>query len=100
MDKLTAIVVLLPSLLSAFVSLTYAYLAYKRDKEHPKDEVWDTTARLLCSSDDEKTADDFAELYIELKFFKENGCSLNGFHTVRQAIEAQNKQSAQQPGED
>ena len=77
MNLVTAIVVLLPSCLSLCVSGVYAYIALKKAKEPPKDEVWETATKLLCSrTGGMADADDFAALYEELKFFKDCGCTI------------------------
>ena len=49
MDILTTIVVLVPSVLSLCVSGIYAFIALKKAKEPPKDDVWETTTKILCS---------------------------------------------------
>ena len=87
MDILTAIVVLIPSALSLFTSAIYAYIALKKAKEPPKDEIWETATKILCNSDSSmKDSDDFARLYEELKFFKENGCSMDGINSLSYSV--------------
>lgn len=102
MDILTTIVVLIPSVLSVFVSGIYAYIALKKANEPPKDEIWETATKILCSSDTSPqfSADDFAFLYEELKFFKENGCSMKDINTLSFAVREKHKQEQQQSGED
>ena len=53
-------------------SIRNAYLAYKKSKEPPKDEIWETATKILCSHGDTVYSEDFIELYSELKFFKEH----------------------------
>ncbi len=88
MDVLTTIVVLIPSVLSLCVSGIYAYIALKKVKEPPKDEVWETATRIICSTGKNfTTADDFAELYEQLKLFKDNGCSIDGEDNLFTALD-------------
>ena len=97
MDILTTFVVLVPSVLSLCVSGIYAFIALKKAKEPPKDDVWETTTKILCSQNSNSVyGDDFAELYEELKWFKDNGCSLHGEHTIRGAIEKSKVKQSQQ----
>ena len=95
MDVLSTIVVLVPSVLSLCVSLIHAYIDLKKIKEPPKDEIWETATKLVSSSPSGAgAADDFAEIYMELKFFKDNGYSLNGEYTIHAAM--RNKREKQQ----
>lgn len=71
-DTLTFLLVLIPNVLSSGIAIFYAYLAYKKSKEPPKDEVWETATKILCSRGGTVYSDDFVELYSELKFFKEH----------------------------
>jgi hypothetical protein len=71
-DILSTIVVLVPSVLSLCISGIYAYIALKKVKEPPKDEIWETATRIMCSSGQSTYADEFIELYVQLKFFKEH----------------------------
>ena len=71
-DILSTIVVLIPSVLSLCVSGIYAYIALKKAKEPQKDEIWETATRIMCSSGQSTYADEFIELYVQLKFFKEH----------------------------
>ncbi len=101
MDILSTIVVLVPSILSLCVSGIYAFIALKKAKEPPKDEVWETTAKLLCADNSgAKDADDFAELYEQLKFFKENGCSTNGYNSLFTAVSETRRAARPQSGAD
>lgn len=101
MDILTIVVVLIPSILSLCISGIYAYIALKKVKEPPKDEIWETATKILCNSNSSmKDADDFAFLYEELKFFKENGCSMDGINTLSYAVREKHRQkSPKQSGE-
>lgn len=102
MDILTTIVVLIPSVLSVCVSGIYAYIALKKANEPPKDEIWETATKILCSSGTSTSfsADEFAFLYEELKFFKENGCSMKDINTLSFAVREKHKQEQQQSEED
>lgn len=100
MDTLTAIVVLIPSTLSLFTSAIYAYIALKKAKEPPKDEIWETATKILCNRDSMKEADDFAFLYEELKLFKDRGCTMDGITTLSHAVIEKHRQAEQkQSGE-
>lgn len=94
MGILSTIVVLIPCVLSLCVSLIHAYIDLKKMKEPSKDEIWETATKLVSASPSGAgTADDFAEIYMELKFFKDNGYSLNGENTILAAMK--NKQRKQ-----
>lgn len=99
MDILNTIVVLIPSVLSLCVSGIYAYIALKKVKEPPRDEVWETTTKLLCSRDYEATSDDFAELYSKLKFFKEHPEALEGHTFISAAMSARADKLREQQSE-
>lgn len=87
MELITAIAVIVPNVLSFCVSGIYAYIAFQKAKEPPKDEVWETALKLLCSDNTSmKTSDDFARLYEELAFFKEHRGEINRTSTIRSAM--------------
>lgn len=88
LDILQTIVIIVPSVLSICVSGIYAYIALAKLKEPKKDEVWATTEKMLCNKLDEMSADDFAKLYLLLKFFKEHPEDLKGFDTIEDALRA------------
>lgn len=97
MDILTTIIVLVPSILSLCVSGIYAYIALKKAKEPPRDEVWETTTKLLCAGNSSTIdADEFAELYEQLKFFKDNGCSIKGYNSLMFAVGEKRQKERQQ----
>lgn len=73
MDFWLVILLTLPGVISLAVSCVYAYIAFKKSKEPPKDEIWETTLRLLSIEPNAlNIADDFVKTYEELKFFKEH----------------------------
>ena len=87
MDFKTTLLVLIPSTLSLITSGIYAYIALKKAKEPPKDEIWETALRLMCSGHSEySAADDFVKTYRELKFFKDHPNEMAGFLTLEQAM--------------
>lgn len=79
MSTLTQLLLLVPCVLSCITTGIYAYIAYQNFKK-PKDEIWETAARLCASRSGHVDANDFAQTYEQLKFFKDNGCQLNGYH--------------------
>lgn len=87
MDNLTLILAVVPSVMSCLVSVFYAYLIYKKSKEPKKDEIWETATKIICSNSGTSYSDDFAELYAELKFFKENQETCKKYPTIRKAME-------------
>ena len=88
MDNLAIILAVVPSVLSCALSIFYAYLQYKKSKEPPKDEVWETATKIICANGGNVYSDDFAELYLELKFFKENPEFVQQHKTIRNAMNA------------
>lgn len=93
MDELIIVFALITSVLSSCVSLLYGYIAYKKSKEPPKDEIWETETKILCSresSDMDKNADEFALIYESLRLFKENGYSKDGIISLEYEIRDKN----------
>lgn len=99
MNTLAVVIALLSSIFSSCISLMYAYIAFKKSKEPPKDEIWETATKILCSSDSMKQADDFAFLYEELKFFKERGCTMDEITTLSYAVKKKHKPEPEQQPE-
>ena len=93
MDTLTFLLALIPSALSCAISVFYAYIEYKKTKEPPKDEVWETATNIICSNCGNVDSDDFAELYLELKFFKDNPDLVMQHNSIRQAMKAKKIES-------
>ena len=92
MDTLTIILAVFPSVLSCALSIFYAYLQYKKSKEPPKDEVWETATKMICAKGGNLDSDDFAELYSELKFFKDHPNCIYDHTTIRFAMKAMQKE--------
>lgn len=87
MDFKTTLIVLIPSVLSLITSGIYAYIALKKAKEPPKDEVWETALRLMCAGHSEySAADDFVKTYRELKFFKDHPNETTRFLTLEETM--------------
>lgn len=83
-----AIIISLPGCLSLVVSGIYAYIALKKVKEPPKDEIWETATKLVSGcSPQGMAADDFAITYMELKFFRDNGYTLDGAVSIHAAMQ-------------
>lgn len=98
MENLTIILAFTSTVLSSCISLIYAYIAYKKFKEPPKDEIWETATKILCNSNStDKNADEFALLYESLKLFKDNGCSKDGILSLEYTVRDKNigKEEAQ-----
>lgn len=101
MDILTTIAIIVPTILSSTVSLFYGYLRYKELKNHPKDEVWEATTKIICSNGDAGSdADDFADLYQQLKWFKDHDYSTGGNNSLFTAVVEQRKSEASQAAKD
>ena len=95
MEFLIVVLGIIPSILSVCVSGIYAYIALKKQKEPPKDEIWETATKIFCSNDSFRDADDFAFLYEQLKFFKENGCSMKDINSLTYAVRQKQEQEQQ-----
>lgn len=68
---------------SGVISVVHAVIAYRKSKEPPKDEIWETALRIVTASTSGMCdADEFARVYEDLKAFKDNGCSLGGEVTI------------------
>lgn len=68
-DTLILILAVVSMLCSGFTSCIYAYLAWKKSKEPPKDEAWEAAIRLAIAGKENFDAQDFAELYEKLSIF-------------------------------
>lgn len=88
MEKLNILLAVIPSILSCCLSCFYTYLQYKKSKEPPKDEVWETATKMICARGENLDSDDFAELYSELKFFKDHPDCIYRHTTIRCAMNA------------
>lgn len=97
----TAILVLavISMLCSAFTSCVYAYIAWKKSKEPPKDEAWEAAIRLMCAKDF-TNAEQFAELYEELTVYtnlmgKKNADQLFETYLALQKLKSEELQADQ-----
>lgn len=73
----------------------------KKNIEISKDEIWETATKILCNSNSSmKDSDDFARLYEELKFFKDNGCSMDGINSLSYAVREKYMQESQKQSEE
>ena len=81
MSTLIQVLLLIPCIFSCITAAIYAYIAYQNYKR-PKDEIWETTVRLLVAQKIFTDGDQFARVYEQLKFFKDNGCTCNGKHLL------------------
>lgn len=86
METLILVFALISSISSCITSVIYAYLAFKKHQEPPKDEIWETVTRILCSCNTSLDTEDFAELYEELHFLKENPEAVKRAGSIRKAI--------------
>lgn len=81
MSTVAAILLIVPSVLYLCGSILQTYVALKRLKEEKKDEIWETTTRLLAGKDGISYPEEFAEVYSGLKFIKEHP-EYNGRETI------------------
>ena len=86
MEICFTIVASISAITSTISTVVHLVISYKKSKEPPKDEIWETATRLLCADGGCKSGDQFANLYEELKLFKEKGCSLDELGTLSHAI--------------
>ena len=92
MDILTILAIAIPSTLSVINSIIHTYISLKKAKEPPKDEIWETTTKLICSGVIPVVgADEFADVYEQLKLFKDNGCSMKDITTLSHAVMTKHK---------
>ena len=64
---------------SCVVTIVHAVIAYKKSKEPARDPVWDAALAIVTSAQSGCCdADEFAQTYENLAYFKNNGCSLHG----------------------
>ena len=68
MNTLVLVLVVISSVCSAITSCIYAYIAWKKSKEPPRDEAWEAAIRLMCAKDF-ADAEQFAELYEQLAVY-------------------------------
>lgn len=97
MDSIVTLIALLASALSLCTSGVYAYIALKKSKEPPKDEIWETAVRLVCARGEySSSADEFVEVYRGLKLFKEHPEKLAEHVTIEAALLAESVKQATQ----
>lgn len=87
MSLLVQLLLIIPCVLSCITTGIYAYIAYQHFKK-PKDEIWEAALQLSIANGKYNTAGSFAEMYEELRFFKERGCKLDGMH-LKQLMQAE-----------
>ena len=98
MNALTAIVVLIPSVLSCVVTVCHLYWDYKKTKEPPKDEAWESAVRVLTADKMYNfSMDDFLEMYAQFRFMREHWEEIRGHRTLEEAIIAYNKAKESRP---
>lgn len=68
-------------IVSSAVSVFYAYLAYKKSQEPPKDEIWETALKLCEGYEYAERIDAFATTYITLKELKAGNSGDYGFNS-------------------
>lgn len=93
MEMFIVVIASISTIMSSCISLLYAYIAYKKSKEPPKDEIWETATKILCSREStnmDKNADEFALLYESLKLFKDKGYSTDGISSLEYAVRDKN----------
>lgn len=94
MNTLLLIVTLASTLVSGFVSCFYAWLSYKKSQE--MDEAWDAAVRIVGRLDNfTQTADDFADLYVALKYVREHPDADYSGNTIRSLIREGSESEAQ-----
>lgn len=92
MDILTILAIAIPSTLSTITALIHAYVTLKKATEPPKDEIWETATKLVCNSSVPVLgADEFADMYEQLKLFKDNGCSMKDITSLSYAVSLKHK---------
>ncbi len=77
------ITVLASNVISIGVSIFYAVIAWKRANEPKKDEIWETTVKMVCNNQPVNVScEEFAETYEKLKAFHDNGCKIEGIPPI------------------
>ena len=97
MSLITQILLVIPCICSCITTAIYAYIAYQNFKK-PKDEIWETAVRICQSTNNYVDANNFAQVYEQLRFFKEHGCKLDGLHLLQFMQEAEAQSAREQPG--
>lgn len=70
MQTLLVIIAVISCLCSGVTSCIYAYLAWKKSKEPPKDEAWEAAIKIFCANGVAiDSADLFVDLYEQLSLF-------------------------------
>lgn len=87
MGTVTQILLIVPCVFSCITTVIYAYIAYQNFKK-PRDEVWETATKICQSNGKYTDANEFAQIYEQLKFFKDHGCNLEGKHLLQAMQEA------------
>lgn len=97
MLELLAVVSIIVSCVSTVV---HTVVTYKKSKEPPKDEVWETALRITASQlGGACDTDQFARNYEELKAFKDNGCSMAGHSSLHDLVKSASQKTCGQSGQ-
>lgn len=94
MENLTIVLAFISTIISSCSSLLYGYIALKKLKEPPKDEIWETATKLVCNNESLQDADNFAFVYEQLKYFKDNGCSMQDINSLLFAVREKNSKQS------
>ena len=100
MNILLLLVAAVPGILSTVVSGIYAYVALKKAKEPPRDVAWETATAIIGQTDYCSNADDFAQLYLELKFLHDYPDELDGAPSIQAAIHRKRQRLGLEPPEE
>lgn len=97
MEFLLTVIAVVTAITSSISTIVHTVITYKKSKEPPKDEVWETAERMISSKLNEMDADEFARLYLLLKFFKEHPEDLKGFDSIEDAMNAKSGARDKEP---
>lgn len=100
MNIFLVLAVAVPGVLSTVVSGIYAYVALKKAKEPPKDPAWETATAIICRDLQVANADDFARLYLQLKFLHDYPDEVDGAETIADAIDRRRQRLGLEPPEE
>lgn len=68
---------------SVILSIIRTVIAWKRANEPEKDEIWETTVKMICNNQPVNVScEEFAETYEKLKAFRDNGCKIEGIPPI------------------
>lgn len=87
MNTALLIVAVISTVCTCAATCFHLWLDWKKSKEPPKDEIWETAVRLYCANGGEQPEmDEFARVYLMLKALKKRDNPLAPFESFEATL--------------